>query len=785
MTLKNQPMAKPEIEYTKSYDDVISEERHYLKLDEKPVKEDNGIAISGGGIRSASFGLGVLQAMVANRQLEKMDFMSTVSGGGYIGAALTWALNQDESAGTTPDNFPLGKKGSVGNKKGRIESDKKEKEVAEENKNKIEENKLLDYIRQHGSYLAPTGELDIVSFAAVVLRSMTMSLFFYLSVLTIVMTASVYLVYNAAQEILILLDGFINPQVIIDRHNFNEGLLLLTGGFVIAEMVILGFIYSLRTFEKDANERRYRNFIKSQKSLGTMLRISMVCFVLGTLPYFTDILTNLTRKVLATGLPTLFGSAVGIWQYVQAKKFQKSNSGLSNTMIYAGSIAMFYGVFLFAYIMAVKVFLNKDLSFDHYISFGVLIVFTIVVGLCVNLNLIGPNYIWRNRLMETFMPDPEAANSNRWKAATKADIAVMENMCAGKNSKPYHIVNTNVILSNSSKVNYSGRGGDNFIVSPLYCGSDATGWRATYQFQKNTGPGVTLASAISASAAALNPNAGVSGGGVTRNKIVSILLSLLNLRLGYWAFNPNKKDHEGRANFFVPGLSSEILGRGFNETDDNLLLSDGGHFENLAFYELIRRKLKLIVVSDGACDGSFNFDDLANAIEKVRVDFGARISFIENYKSDEILPGTLGDTFFDKKYEISKKGFAIAEIIYSDGKKGKLVYLKLAVITDLSTDVYSYKGVNPTFPHQSTSDQFFDEKQFEAYRELGYSVCWQAMNSEQGKEIFDTQDKEKKDDKATPGKKYLVTLKDLNDDVEQTFQVADFLTPKVIQLKKE
>lgn len=141
-------------------------------------------------------------------------------------------------------------------------------------------------------------------------------------------------------------------------------------------------------------------------------------------------------------------------------------------------------------------------------------------------------------------------------------------------------------------------------------------------------------------------------------------------------------------------------------------------------------------VSDGGADPNFNFDDLANAIEKVRVDFGTRISFIDGYKVDDILPGTAGDSHYQKKYDIANRGFAIADINYNDGSKGTFVYLKLAMIEGLPTDVFSYKGINPSFPHQSTSDQFFDEKQFEAYRELGYYVGWQMMESDKGKEIF-------------------------------------------------
>src|SRR5262249_54569971 len=51
----------------------------------------SGISISGGGIRSATFGLGILQGMAAAGLLSRFDYLSTVSGGGYIGSWLeTW-----------------------------------------------------------------------------------------------------------------------------------------------------------------------------------------------------------------------------------------------------------------------------------------------------------------------------------------------------------------------------------------------------------------------------------------------------------------------------------------------------------------------------------------------------------------------------------------------------------------------------------------------------------------------------------------------------------------------
>ena len=155
-------------------DTVIEMERIRLKLNNN--EKVSGLAISGGGIRSSSFGLGVMQALVANNQLSKIDYMSTVSGGGYLGSALTWALKQGgQNAGTTPENFPLGKRGKHRDKD----------TVLTENAVNDDDNKLLDFIRLHGSYLAPTESLNMVSFVAVILRSIVMSLFAYFSFLIV------------------------------------------------------------------------------------------------------------------------------------------------------------------------------------------------------------------------------------------------------------------------------------------------------------------------------------------------------------------------------------------------------------------------------------------------------------------------------------------------------------------------------------------------------------------------------------------------------------------------
>jgi hypothetical protein len=77
---------------------VLREELSKLRQGKRePIKDPiaaahnadlSGLSFSGGGIRSATFKLGVLQALAGLGLLDKFDYLSTVSGGGYIGSWL-------------------------------------------------------------------------------------------------------------------------------------------------------------------------------------------------------------------------------------------------------------------------------------------------------------------------------------------------------------------------------------------------------------------------------------------------------------------------------------------------------------------------------------------------------------------------------------------------------------------------------------------------------------------------------------------------------------------------
>jgi len=722
-------------ENTSSATTVIEREREFLQIE----KDSLGLSFSGGGIRSASFGLGVMQALVNDDTLKEFHYMSTVSGGGYLGAALTWALHQKPESGTRQDNFPLGDKGQFSRDQAPVKPGQNEPKAATFNR--------LDFIRQHGNYLLPEDSLGVISFGAVVFRGILLSLSIYFGILLVSITACKH-----------IWRSIINSGLDIQTKYLTEyGFFFTTAAFFLGLYILLSIFYSLFSFWDKKWLIGYKRFINGQRIIGILWQLILVFVVLGTIPHVAKIPVIGDSIPEAAGGTSIVGTLFGIWQYIKSMQKESNSKPTPDFAIYLAAFGLIYGLTTLAYHFA-GVFFDKSslIGNNSNLWFWFLTFLLLVLSVVVNLNHVGPHRIYRNRLMEAFMPDLAAVNNNQWKPAHKADGAAMKDMCkvtvTDENGvfsvkdapkKPYHIINTNIILTNADQVKYRGRGGDNFIISPLYCGSDSTTWVETKDYKIAAGSDITLATAMATSGAAFNPSAAVSGEGITRNKVLSLLLSILNLRLGLWAVNPRKKDNFFPPNYLFPGIWGEIMRFGYREDSNRIMLSDGGHFENLGIYELIRRKSKIILASDGGADPGFNFDDLANAVEKVRVDFGANIFVFKNELDEKddcsvnsILFSSSGTNEFQKKYEIVKRGYAIFEIIYSDGSEGLMFYVKLAMIDELPTDVYSYKGINPDFPHQSTADQFFDEKQFEAYRELGYGNAKEMLRTKLWKEKF-------------------------------------------------
>ena len=165
----------------------------------------------------------------------------------------------------------------------------------------------------------------------------------------------------------------------------------------------------------------------------------------------------------------------------------------------------------------------------------------------------------------------------------------------------------------------------------------------------------------------------------------------------------------------------ELTGRTMEDTKE-VYLSDGGHFDNLGIYELVRRRCRLIVACDASADPSYSCTDLARVVEKCRVDFAAEID-IDVGELRPAAPLFQGDGAL----RVSKSTFSSGTILYPDGRKGRLILIKPCLNTSLTQDVLAYARSFARFPHQSTLDQFFDETQFESYRALGFACASAAV----------------------------------------------------------
>jgi hypothetical protein len=265
------------------------------------------------------------------------------------------------------------------------------------------------------------------------------------------------------------------------------------------------------------------------------------------------------------------------------------------------------------------------------------------------------------------------------------------------------------------------RKAESFTISPLHCGNCDVGYRPSSGYGGDQG--ITLGTAATISGAAASPNMGYHS-----SPLIGFIMTLFNARLGAWLGNPGLR---GGSSWRKPGPTSAVgslVREAFGLTNDIsrwVYLSDGGHFENLGLYEMVKRRCKYIVVFDSGCDAGFNYEDLGNALRKIRIDMGIDIDF--------------GDAM--KPLREKQRRCALAEIKYKDVDRslenGQLLYIKPIMLNNEPPDVFTYYAVNKDFPHQSTADQWFDESQTESYRMLGLHSVHDILRDWEGPRRFD------------------------------------------------
>lgn len=296
--------------------------------------------------------------------------------------------------------------------------------------------------------------------------------------------------------------------------------------------------------------------------------------------------------------------------------------------------------------------------------------------------------------------------------------------------RPLHLVNTALNLVHDDNLAWQDRKAYSFTFSPVACGfqypPNASQQGGGYYSSAQYMGGVRVGTSMAASGAAASPNMGYHS-----SPAVAFLLTAFNVRLGHWC--PNTSTHAINPSAIrrdSPAMGGEyLLKELFGQTDDKnafVYLSDGGHFENLGVYELVRRRCRYIMVVDAGQDEKRTFEDAANMIRKCYIDFGVTIDI----DLDDLHTSLDGN---------STNCYALGDISYpapADEKNatggvnwGVLLYIKPSLLKDIPEDIRQYAKTNKEFPHQPTGDQFFDEAQFESYRHLGHHLMDEVIKS--------------------------------------------------------
>ncbi|MEJ2592101.1 MAG: hypothetical protein P8178_11995 [Candidatus Thiodiazotropha sp.] len=359
----------------------------------------------------------------------------------------------------------------------------------------------------------------------------------------------------------------------------------------------------------------------------------------------------------------------------------------------------------------------------------ILAVVVLVMSRRIDINVFSFHAFYRNRLERCYLgashtrgrrPHPvtglDPRDSPRLDALTHDLGGSKPWQCV---QRPFPIINTALNLTSSKNLAWQERKAASFTFTPLFCGYQLnqddgqpplSAFQPTAGYVASHGGWLSLGMPITISGAAASPNSGYHTSAAT-----AFLMTLFNVRLGWWLQNPlyGETWRQAGPRYGMSLLLQELAGM-TTEQSSYVYLSDGGHFENLGIYELVRRRCRYIVVCDAGCDPHYGFEDLGNAIRKCKIDHGVDIE-IDTHAIKPVAAGGF-----------SSVHCAVGRIYYGTASdrqsNGYLLYLKASLTGDEPSDVLQYRDAHPDFPHQTTADQWFSESQFESYRKLGAHI---------------------------------------------------------------
>jgi hypothetical protein len=744
----------------------------------QPLRDYFALCLSGGGIRSATFNLGLLQALAEKGVLDRLDYLSTVSGGGYIGGFWTaWQYNQLSKQ--TPGaawhelemKFPVRTTGPAQQERERPE---------------------VRHLREFSRFLIPRvgfTQSETWNAATVVFGGTLISLVVTASAVAAVLYAWLWANRLIGGQPFFGVDGYVMPAegravtfglLTLALHWSSEYMIWRVGklgktpykpsaelGFAAAVLSGLGWALISGSFGMDgilADPKAALDgmmatihvgpaaFATSAPALVWLASAVVLLTVRGIAqrllrPAYRNAIDRAIGRCMAPAILALGLSA--IWCTASALSGPDAPSLRVGAGIGGGAVGLFLmlrdwlkepvketrGSQLFdrvfrwlrpvlpqlAALVAVAIFLLGVAIFVHHFSQSRWVPLAVTLVFLSSLiwfdpALVGLHEFYRARIARCFLgaaraempsggPIPPAATVEQ--EGDDRTLGELRDTLWGK--APLHLVCCAANNLSGDVLGSLYRGARSATLSPLGVSL------GNFSSPRDKS---SLSSVLTASAAAFNSQMG--GISLKLGPAVAFLMCALNLRLGLWIDHPLHP----KTTRWLPGWNFVLEALGRTRSDQvgdqqffagtwsratQLHLSDGGHFETLGLYELVRRHCRHIIVSDASADPTSSFDDLGNAIRRVREDFGVEIEIdIEPLRPNE-------------------KGFArqhaVVGTIHYHGldstDKGQLIYFKPTLTGDEPVDVAQFRVRNPQFPHDGTGDQFYDEAQWESYRRLG------------------------------------------------------------------
>jgi hypothetical protein len=651
---------------------------HY---DVEDTKHAVGLALSGGGIRSTTFALGVLIALSKRNILPQIDYFSTVSGGGYLGSFLLTFLASPKSGTYQAEN-------PGANCKVQVEEYPDEPNIGLRAdqlpfKSKDGEAEALRYIRHNSRYLSAGSMWNRLEIAFAQLYGLLIN-FLIVTLIAVVLALTEYPIRQLVHETTLWPAAFfilVGTTVLVPLLLFrwppfrtNIDFFLATLGILAIGLLswqLIGILHGLFDF----------NLVQ----LGTVSKTGLV-LALSTIAITSACITLLSQRFHRLKLALVAAAALTV-------------------------PLLFLGIELATYDwLAGQPVTISSFSISLPREIALLIIFALLFALIwcqVDVNFTSPHRHYRNKLSAAFLIQPSTSPTPERPFDVSVRLLLSEALKQGRS--PYPLINCALNVPSSKSSAMQGRYTDFFLFSPRFCGSPLIGYKRTEDWEAaDSNLNVGTAMAISGAAAA--PQMGL---GTMRH--LSFWLALLNVRLGYWVKKPD--DVVKSSGSDRPGpryLLREMFGI-LDERSRFVNVTDGGHIENLGVYELLRRRCKFIIAVDGEHDPAMTFYSLTNLQRMAAIDLGVTIDIdLEDLRLD--------------KLGLSRSHFRFCRILYrataeeTNPQIGYLLYIKLSLTGNEGEFIRRYRLDEPEFPHHSTANQFFTEAQFEAYRSLGEHV---------------------------------------------------------------